>query len=259
MGGSGGSGGVGQNVFAGTNGNIVTSGDYSGGIDASSVGGGGGNGGYALSITGGGTYASLALAFGGTGGTGSKGGDVTVDSTGDHITTDGAFSSAVSARSVGGGGGNGGFTIGVAGAAGAGIALTFAGSGGSGADGGNVLVSTVGNLTTGRAGEAQNRKREFGGHLRRVGGWRRRQWRLRNLRKRRGLRQPEPFDGRNGRWRRRWAERHRQLWECGELPTTTSLLTARCPMAFLPSRSAVQAATAASRFPPAAASSRRSI
>ncbi|WP_156898048.1 hypothetical protein [Methylocapsa acidiphila] len=151
IGGTGGSGGTGGNVFVGSAGKITTVGDYSAGIDASSVGGGGGNGGFAISATGGATYASLALAFGGSGGAGNIGGAVTIAST-TNISTNGAYASAIEAHSIGGGGGNGGFTVGVAGSAGAGLALTFGGAGGAGADGGVVNVSSVGNLTTGVPG-----------------------------------------------------------------------------------------------------------
>ena len=169
IGGPGGGGGLGQNVFAGANGSIGTSGDYSPGIDASSIGGGGGNGGYAISATGGATYGSLALSFGGSGGSGSKGGAVIVDSAAD-ISTDGAFSSAVSARSIGGGGGNGGFTVGAAGTTGAGIALTFGGAGGAGADAGTVNVTSVGNLTTGQMGNYTQSANSDGVFAQSVGG-----------------------------------------------------------------------------------------
>jgi hypothetical protein len=115
------------------------------------VGGGGGNGGYAISLSGGATYGSLGLALGGDGGAGNKGGNVGVASTTD-IATNGAFSSAIAAHSIGGGGGNGGFTIAGAGSIGAGLALSFGGGGGAGADAGTVNVTSVGNLTTGQPG-----------------------------------------------------------------------------------------------------------
>jgi hypothetical protein len=151
IGGTGGSGGKGGDVFVATNGVVTTAGDYSPGVEGSSVGGGGGNGGFAIAATGGPTYASLALSFGGSGGSGNIGGNVTVVSTA-NVATDGAFSSAVEGQSIGGGGGNGGFTIGVAGSAGAGLSLTFGGSAGAGADGGIVNVTSVGTLIVGHSG-----------------------------------------------------------------------------------------------------------
>jgi hypothetical protein len=120
LGGSGGNGGTGGNVFVGAKGQITTAGDYSPGIDASSVGGGGGNGGFAISATGGATYASLGIALGGSGGPGNHSGTVTVNSAAD-ITTVGEFSPAIALHSIGGGGGNGGFTVAVAGSVGAGL------------------------------------------------------------------------------------------------------------------------------------------
>lgn len=84
------------------------------GIYASSVGGGGGNGGYATSVAVSFTApaatpsAAVALAVGGTGGGGGNGGAVTVNNY-SSVTTQGDNSSfAILAQSIGGGGGAGG-------------------------------------------------------------------------------------------------------------------------------------------------------
>jgi hypothetical protein len=53
---------------------------------------------------------NIALALGGSGGTGGKGGTVNVTNNG-RITTEGDFSHAIFAQSVGGGGGDGGKSI----------------------------------------------------------------------------------------------------------------------------------------------------
>jgi hypothetical protein len=138
-------------VFVGAKGQITTQGDYSPGIDASSVGGGGGRGGFSIAGSGGPAYAGLTLALGGAGGAGNKPGTVTINSATD-ISTNGAFSPAIEAHSVGGGGGVGGFTLALSGQPGAALSFGVSRSGGVGADGNAVNVTSVGNLTTGQPG-----------------------------------------------------------------------------------------------------------
>ena len=126
---SGGSGGNGGNVTVTNTGNLTTSGNDSHGLYAQSIGGAGGDGGWAGGVA----------AVGGNGGGKSDAGTVTVVTSGIIIT--GApttfsivpsqhqicgvgCSSGIVAQSIGGGGGNGGssggwFSIGGAGAAGA--------------------------------------------------------------------------------------------------------------------------------------------
>lgn len=152
MGGSGGFGGGGASVevtnnsgFSGSA-NITTRGDYADGILAQSIGGGGGNGGAAMSSAFGAGF-SAAFALGANGGVGGGAGNVTVNYRG-AIRTEGDWSSAVRAQSLGGGGGNGGYAV--SGAAAATGALSFA-LGGSGAAGGqaqSVSVTTYHNLLT---------------------------------------------------------------------------------------------------------------
>ena len=154
LGGKGGSAGGAGNVFVGANGAIVTHGVSSDGIIAQSIGGGGGDGGFAISATGGATYASVGLAFGGNGGHGNDAGTVTVFSTA-NITTTNDLSNGIFAQSIGGGGGNGGFSISAAAAAGAAIALDKSGSGANGADGKTVSVTSIGNISTGRTSVVQ--------------------------------------------------------------------------------------------------------
>jgi hypothetical protein len=124
------------NVFA--NGNIKTRGENSQGILAQSVGGGGGNGGFAISITTS-TVPSFAIA-----GRGDNGGDA-------NAVLVGNLSSGIMAQSIGGGGGNGGF------AAATSVTASLA-IGGAGKNGGkgdtvdvktNSLIHTRGNLSHG--------------------------------------------------------------------------------------------------------------
>jgi hypothetical protein len=111
IGGSGGTGATGNTVTVTNTGTILTQGAKSLGINAESIGGGGGDGGMivdaTLSIDTSGS--SLAIGVGGLGGTGGAGGTVTVDNQqGSWIHTSGDNSSGIQARSVGGGGGDAG-------------------------------------------------------------------------------------------------------------------------------------------------------
>ncbi|WP_262966270.1 autotransporter outer membrane beta-barrel domain-containing protein [Methylobacter psychrophilus] len=145
-GGAGGSGGI-VNVDVGTsaidtNSTLVTSGDYAAAVLAQSIGGGGGNGGYAKTV---GLFFSSAV--GGTGGIGGTGGAVGVDNYGGIITS-GAHSNAIVAQSIAGGGGNGGaasaHSEGVIWA----ISTTIGGEGGSGGAAGIVTVNDYNSIST---------------------------------------------------------------------------------------------------------------
>ncbi|ATQ43306.1 hypothetical protein CSW64_13200 [Caulobacter mirabilis] len=129
---------------------ISTEGDRSRGIFAQSVGGGGGNGGFAAQVTGGyGVGASAAV--GGRGGLGGDGGivDVKGDAT---IFTKGVASEGLFAQSVGGGGGSGGFAVSFAFSGGAAVAGAFSvglgGDAGNGGKGGVVTVDSGGSIFT---------------------------------------------------------------------------------------------------------------
>ena len=148
IGGTGEGGGDGKAVDVESAGSIITHGDDAHAIYAESVGGGGGSGGFAVSLAvGEGTAASLAI--GGKGGGGGFGSTVDVVSTGTDLITSGDRSYGILAQSVGGGGGNGGFAI--AGAlslvspAGA-FALGGTGAGGGGAN--DVTVESSSNIST---------------------------------------------------------------------------------------------------------------
>ncbi|MEP5766449.1 MAG: autotransporter outer membrane beta-barrel domain-containing protein [Halieaceae bacterium] len=91
-------------------GNLIdVSGSYSTGVLAQSVGGGGGSGGVNIS---GGASSDTGIVFGlgGSGGAGGTSGKVKVNAHTD-INTNGNFSPALTAQSVGGGGGNGAFNF----------------------------------------------------------------------------------------------------------------------------------------------------
>jgi hypothetical protein len=168
VGGQGGQGGQGGGVTLakGTGLSIVeTTGDDATGVMLQSVGGGGGNGGYAVSVaaSGGPVSGSLSVAIGGTGGTAGTGGQVTLgsfDSTGallntgfnGSILTTGERSTGFFAQSVGGGGGNGGLAVSASGGGSlffsGSIGIGVGGSGSGGGDGGTVSVGTQGNITT---------------------------------------------------------------------------------------------------------------
>ncbi len=129
---------------------IHTTGDRSKGILAQSVGGGGGNGGFAIQATVG-YVAGVSVAIGGQGGVGGDGGEVKV--LGDtQILTEGVDADGIVAQSVGGGGGNGGFAVSFAAAAGETVGVSVgvgvAGAGGSGGVGNTVTLDGGGDIHT---------------------------------------------------------------------------------------------------------------
>ncbi|MFC4275659.1 autotransporter outer membrane beta-barrel domain-containing protein [Achromobacter aloeverae] len=171
VGGAGGPGNTGGpvNVTLDPTGSITTAGDWSMGIFAQSVGGGGGKGGAALA-TGSGwldpTHFDLNnnVSVGGDGGGGSNGGPVTVALDGGQISTGGFGATGLFAQSVGGGGGHGangsdGFYGTLA------LGLGFGGSGGGAGNGGVVTLNPSTATTIGTQGEAA-----FGVVLQSVGG-----------------------------------------------------------------------------------------
>lgn len=149
VGGSGSGGGNSGEVDVTNNGNITTKSDLSSGIYAQSVGGGGGDGGFAVAGSAGQFAASVAV--GGSGDGGGTADDVTVDSTG-NIITEGDKSRGIFAQSVGGGGGDGGMAVSLALAAseqktGA-ISVAVGGGSGSGNTAGEVQVTSDGSIHT---------------------------------------------------------------------------------------------------------------
>ena len=127
IGGTGGGTSSGGNVTVGNSGVITTSGSRSYGIQAQSVGGGGGDGG---------TSGAVFLSIGGSGAAGGNGGLVTVNQSG-AISTVGADSHALFAQSIGGGGGNGGSATSISLFSG----LAIGGSGSIGGMGGDTTVN----------------------------------------------------------------------------------------------------------------------
>ncbi|MBW8880367.1 MAG: autotransporter outer membrane beta-barrel domain-containing protein, partial [Asticcacaulis sp.] len=172
IGGDGGTGGVGDTVTVwNKGGSIWTDGEWSAGISAASIGGGGGEGGgvadfQAAAITGDGTYGNITVNMGGKGGQGGKGGEVNVTNdptagvggTGQIVTTkDNSY--GIFAQSLGGGGGNGGSVFSVTGGKGSkdsvSLGVNIGGSGDDGGTGGHVnvinrgLIDTTGNSAHG--------------------------------------------------------------------------------------------------------------
>jgi hypothetical protein len=154
IGGRGGTGGTGGNVWVDGDVTIVTDGDFSEGLFVQSVGGGGGAGGFALSLafSGGETISgAFALALGGAGAAGGAAGEVRVNS-GGAIQTDGQFSTGLVAQSIGGGGGAGGWSVAVSGSGAGGVSgsvsVGIGGSGAAGGDGNLVDASFDGTILT---------------------------------------------------------------------------------------------------------------
>lgn len=144
IGGKGGVAGAGKAVNVQNAATITTMGDLSAGIFTQSIGGGGGNGGFAGSLAVGGSSASVSL--GGSGGSGGAAGRVDVDNFG-TIDTSGASAAGIFAQSIGGGGGNGGSAL--SGSIGlASVSTTVGGGGGAGNIGGLVDILNAGVITT---------------------------------------------------------------------------------------------------------------
>jgi hypothetical protein len=151
FGGSGGSGSSGGVVTVGSRevplaSELTTSGERAYGILAQSIGGGGGDGGFAVSgqFLGG---SSIGLSFGGDAGAGGTGGSVAVHSA-SGITTGGEASHGIVAQSVGGGGGTGGSSLTAAVTAFGGAAVSVGGDGGSGNRSDRVDVVNAGEIET---------------------------------------------------------------------------------------------------------------
>jgi hypothetical protein len=157
IGGDGALGGNATTVTVNHTGTILTAGVESAGIRAESIGGGGGNGGMAMS----GTFAmqngTLGASIGGFGGMGGIGGPVIVNSNAGTqpvsyttITTTGNGAEGIIAQSLGGGGGNGGIagTLSVAVAAKGTVSLSMGGFGGTGQIAGGVTINSVDNIST---------------------------------------------------------------------------------------------------------------
>jgi uncharacterized protein YhjY with autotransporter beta-barrel domain len=147
FGGSGGTGGAASSVLVTSVHNIETAGDYSNGIFAESLGGGGGKGRMALSLAAGSKFAGNLQLGGlvgltGLGGVGGSAGEVTVNHTG-TIKTLGVESAGIRAESNGGGGGQGGMAIsGAFAMTGGALGAALGGTGGAGGVGGAVAINS---------------------------------------------------------------------------------------------------------------------
>ncbi len=135
--GKGAGGGDGNTVDVTNGADVTTDGVQSHGIQAQSIGGGGGSGGFSIAVGG------PSLAVGGAASDGGKAMKVTVKNTG-TIKTNGDLSIGILAQAIGGGGGDGG----LAGAGGLFTAVGVGGKGGGGGNGGEVVVTNTANITT---------------------------------------------------------------------------------------------------------------
>ncbi|USG61967.1 autotransporter outer membrane beta-barrel domain-containing protein [Sneathiella marina] len=146
VGGHGAIGGFGDTVDVTSWTAITTIGDHSPGIIASSIGGGGGNGGLTVGA-GISSAATVGVAIGGTGSGGGYGSAVTVNSVG-NISTSGDFSHGLLAQSVGGGGGNGGFAIDAAASTALNATIAIGGASAAGSNSDAVIATSTGNIST---------------------------------------------------------------------------------------------------------------
>lgn len=144
---TGGSGGIAADPDKGE----TVAGDFSPGILAQSIGGGGGNGGQ--SFTSAKTQligVSVSIGHGGQGNSGGDGKDVDVSNAG-SIVTGGRLASGIIAQSVGGGGGNGGMHLSGAdqkSIVSVDVTVANGGDGGAGGKAGEVTVENSGKVVT---------------------------------------------------------------------------------------------------------------
>ncbi len=154
-GGNSGLGGDGGQVYVDSvASSIFTEGEFSHGIHAQSLGGGGGAGGNATNITVGIQY-SATSSTGGDGGDGGNGGPVNLTSS-STVTTQGEHAHGLYAQSIGGGGGSGGnatnwtinFDVPFIELPDLSIAMSVGGTGGDGGIGDAVTVDNTGDINT---------------------------------------------------------------------------------------------------------------
>lgn len=157
VGGTGGTGGLSRSAEVENENSITTAGKRSYGIQAQSIGGGGGNGSLIVSDTTskpatGSAANRLDVNIGGTGGTGGSSGNVTVTNRKTaRIDTTGENAHGIFAQAIGGGGGNGSavFTQNITTGQKSILAgISVGGNGGSGSTSGNVLVTNDGAIQT---------------------------------------------------------------------------------------------------------------
>jgi hypothetical protein len=178
VGGDGNIGGVSSTVTVVNEGTIHTTGAESIGIQAQSIGGGGGNAGLVtnLNMVSTGSQSSaftVSWNTGGTGGLGNTAGAVDVtnrhaeDGTGGAIFTEGASAHGIVAESLGGGGGNGSSIVSVmrdnAGQDTISVGVGVGGDGGTGGTGGSVTVTNDAGIETKGNGANGIRARSLGG------------------------------------------------------------------------------------------------
>ncbi len=158
LGGTGGPGGGGGNVTITSTGGVVTTfGDHAAGIEAQSLGGGGGKGGSVTNFSSN-VAPTAAISVGGRGGSGGDGGMVRITNAG-QVATYGTDSPGVVLQSIGGGGGSGGtaaasavslspskFIPAVS------VSVALGGAGGGGGKGMDVRLDNRGLITTGGDG-----------------------------------------------------------------------------------------------------------
>ncbi len=147
VGGSGGTGGDGNDIEITNHGVLRTTGYNASAILGQSIGGGGGNSGSLQT-----TSALANWTVGGDAGGASPGGWVQITSGSDTqapaLRTSGDFSPAIHAQSIGGGGGRAGNLASVTAGYGAAMGISLGGKGGGGGDGGDVEITSYSPITT---------------------------------------------------------------------------------------------------------------
>ncbi len=146
LGGKGDKGGNGGRVTVTNSGSVSTGGDFADAAYLQSLGGGGGDGSSVLAVG-----VGIAVGYGGKGGPGGTGSDVTYSDGGADnyaLTTSGDFARGLFAQSLGGGGGDGGNSTTINTASVFAVTLGASGSGNRAGNAGAVSISTGADIST---------------------------------------------------------------------------------------------------------------
>ena len=157
LGGTGGPGGIGGTVNVTSAGLVTSFGDHAPGIEAQSIGGGGGKGGSVTNFSSN-PAPTAAVSVGGRGGSGGDGGEATITNSG-QVSTYGTDAPGVALQSIGGGGGSGGSAAADAVSLSpskyipaVSVSISLGGDGGAGGKGNTVTLNNSGLITTGGDG-----------------------------------------------------------------------------------------------------------
>lgn len=150
----GGGGAAGPAKISSKNSVVTTYGDHAVGLEAQSIGGGGGKGGTAITTGVSAAFVATSVSLGGSGGSGGTGGVAEIDNS-SQVVTYGPDATAIKSSSIGGGGGHGGASMATAYSVSqfpevpsVSVAVSLGGAGGSASPGGTSSINNSGFVAT---------------------------------------------------------------------------------------------------------------